>query len=124
MGVTRILHGGRPTESYRGYSPDCQLNIVGCLLTKRLTKGGSRALQDPPGFTPLGIEAQLGKAFFTQNRVIQCLTMIRIYVLVITIIKLFTSKKIAMKNNKAERALFSSEVIYIGNHLVFSSIWN
>ena len=28
------------TESYRGYSPDCHLNIVGCLLTKRLTKGG------------------------------------------------------------------------------------
>ena len=26
--------------SNRGYSPDCHLNIVGCLLKKRLTKGG------------------------------------------------------------------------------------
>ena len=30
-------------------------NIVGCLLKKRLTKGGggSRASQDPPRYTPL-----------------------------------------------------------------------
>ena len=28
-------------------------NIVGCLLKKRLTKGGSRAPQDPPLATPL-----------------------------------------------------------------------
>ena len=51
------LHGrsqdfskGGHTESYRAYSPDCHLNIVGCLLTKRLTKGGSHAPQDPPGY--------------------------------------------------------------------------
>ena len=40
MGVARIFQRGGHTESYRGYSPDCHLNIVGCLLTKRLTKGG------------------------------------------------------------------------------------
>ena len=28
------------------------LNIVGCLLKRRPTKGGSRAPQDPPGYTP------------------------------------------------------------------------
>ena len=45
---------GGHTESYRGYSPDCHLNIAGCLLTKRLTKGGggSYAPQDPLA-TPL-----------------------------------------------------------------------
>ena len=31
--------GGGHTESYIGYSPDCPRNVVGCLLTKRLTKG-------------------------------------------------------------------------------------
>ena len=38
--------------SYRGYSPECHRNIVGCLLTKRLTKGGGGSLapQDPPGY--------------------------------------------------------------------------
>ena len=51
MGVARMFQRGGNTESYRGYSQDCHLNIVGCLLTKRLTKeGGSRALQDPPGY--------------------------------------------------------------------------
>ena len=49
MGVARIFQRGH-TESYRGYSPDCQLNIVGCLLTKRFTKGGSHAPQDLPGY--------------------------------------------------------------------------
>ena len=29
------------------------LNIVGCLLKRRPTKGGSRAPQDPPLATPL-----------------------------------------------------------------------
>ena len=50
MGVARIFQRGvgGHTGSYRGYSPDCHLNILGCLLTKRLTKGGSRAPQDPP----------------------------------------------------------------------------
>ena len=28
------------------------LNIVGCLLKRRPTKGGSRAPQDPPSFAP------------------------------------------------------------------------
>ena len=40
--------GGGHTDSYRGYSSDCHLNIVSCLLTRRLTKGGSRAPQDAP----------------------------------------------------------------------------
>ena len=38
------------TESYRGYSLDCHLNIVGYLLTKGPTKGESRAPQEPPGY--------------------------------------------------------------------------
>ena len=44
--------GGGHTGSYRGYSPDCHLNIVGCLLIKRLTKGGegARAPQDLSGY--------------------------------------------------------------------------
>ena len=56
MGVARIFQrgggGGGHTDSYIGYSPNCHLNIVGCLLTKRLTKGGSRAPQDPPWLRP------------------------------------------------------------------------
>ena len=40
MSVARIFQRGGHTESYIGSSPDCHLNIVGCLLTKRLTKGG------------------------------------------------------------------------------------
>ena len=48
MGVARIFQRGGHTDSYIGYSPNCHLNIVGCLLTKRLTKGGSWAPQDPP----------------------------------------------------------------------------
>ena len=48
MGVARIFQRGGHTNSYRGYSSDCHLNIVSCLLTRRLTKGGSRAPQDPP----------------------------------------------------------------------------
>ena len=38
MGEDRVFEGGGHSESFRGYSPDCHLNIVGCLLTKRLTK--------------------------------------------------------------------------------------
>ena len=52
MGVARIFQRGGHTDSYRGYSSDCHLNIVGCLLTKRLTKGGSRAPQDPSWLRP------------------------------------------------------------------------
>ena len=54
MGVARIFQrGGGHTDSYRGYSSDCHLNIVSCLLTRRLTKGGSQAPQDPPLATPM-----------------------------------------------------------------------
>ena len=52
MGVARIFQRGGHIDSYIGYSPNCHLNIVGCLLTKRLTKGGSRAPQDPPWLRP------------------------------------------------------------------------
>ena len=48
MGVARIVQRGGHTDSYRGYSSDCHLNIISCLLTRRLTKGGSQAPQDPP----------------------------------------------------------------------------
>ena len=48
----RIFQRGGHTDSYIGYSPNCHLNIVGCLLTKRLTKGGSRGPQDPPWLRP------------------------------------------------------------------------
>ena len=48
MGVARIFQRGDHTDSYRGYSSDCHLNIVSCFLTRRLTKAGSRAPQDPP----------------------------------------------------------------------------
>ena len=47
-GVARIFQRGGHTGSYRGYSPDCHLNIVGCLLTKRLTKGGVTGTPGPP----------------------------------------------------------------------------
>ena len=47
-GRSQDFQRGGHTDSYIGYSPNCHLNIVGCLLTKRLTKGGSRAPQDPP----------------------------------------------------------------------------
>ena len=48
MGVARIFQRGGHTLSNRGYSRFRNLNIVGCLSKKRLTKGGSRAPQDPP----------------------------------------------------------------------------
>ena len=52
MGVARIFQRGGHTDSYRWYSSDCHLNIVGSLLTKRLTKGGSWAPRDPPWLRP------------------------------------------------------------------------
>ena len=59
MGVARTFQRGRRgggvhTESYREYSPDCDLNIVGCLLTKRLTKGGGgvTCTPGPPWLRP------------------------------------------------------------------------
>ena len=52
MGVARSFQrgggGGGHTLSNRVYSRFRNLNIVGCLSEKRLTKGGSRAPQDPP----------------------------------------------------------------------------
>ena len=39
-GRSQDFSKGGHTESYIGYSPDCDLNIVGCFLTKRLIKGG------------------------------------------------------------------------------------
>ena len=63
MGVARIFQrgGGGHTDSYRGYSSDCHLNIVSCLLTRRLTKGGgARAPQDPPPLaTPMAINPKV-----------------------------------------------------------------
>ena len=53
MGVARIFQRGGHTDSYRGYSSDCHLNIVGCLLTKRLPKGGHGHPRTPPLATPL-----------------------------------------------------------------------
>ena len=53
MGVARIFQRGGHTDSYRGYSSDCHLNIVGCLLTKRLTKGGGvTGTPGPPWLRP------------------------------------------------------------------------
>ena len=48
MGVARIFQRGGHTDSYIGYSPNCHLNIVGCLLTKRLTEGGVTGIPGPP----------------------------------------------------------------------------
>ena len=54
MGVARIFQRGGHTDSYRGYSSDCHLNIVSCLLTRRLTKGGGvTGTPGPPLATPM-----------------------------------------------------------------------
>ena len=53
MGVARIFQRGGHTLSNRVYSRFRNLNIVGCLSKKRLTKGASRAPQDPTLATPL-----------------------------------------------------------------------
>ena len=50
MGIARIFQRGGHTDSYIGYSPNCHLNIVGCLLTKRLTKGGHGHPRTPTGY--------------------------------------------------------------------------
>ena len=54
QGRSQDFSKGGHTGSYRGYSPDCHLNIVGCLFTKRLTKGGHGHPRTPPPLaTPL-----------------------------------------------------------------------
>ena len=53
MGVARIFQRGGHTDSYRGYSSDCHLNIVSCLLTRRLTKRGVTGTPGPPLATPM-----------------------------------------------------------------------
>ena len=52
MGVARIFQRGGHTDSYRGYSSDCHLNVVSCLLTRRLTTGGGGHghPRTPPGY--------------------------------------------------------------------------
>ena len=65
MGVARIFQRGGHTDSYIGYSPNCHLNIVGCLLTKRLTKGGGvTGTPGPPLATPLNGCISPNKGFF------------------------------------------------------------
>ena len=58
-----FLKAGGHTGSYRGYSPDCHLNIVCCLLTKKLTKGGLGHSRTPLA-TPLFLmlSCWIGKA--------------------------------------------------------------
>ena len=66
MGVARIFQRGGHTLSNRGYSRFRNLNIAGCLSKKRLTKGGSRAPQDPPPpplATPLIIAFKTSEKF-------------------------------------------------------------
>ena len=52
--------GGGHTESYRGYSPDCHLSNAGCLLTKRLTKGGQGHPRTPLA-TPMSFTYSVNK---------------------------------------------------------------
>ena len=42
-------------QKYRGYPPGCHLNIVGFLLTKRLTKGVHGQPMPPPLATPFAV---------------------------------------------------------------------
>ena len=54
--IARIFQGGGHTVPKRGYSPDFRVvlpPVVSCLLKTWLTKGGSRAPQDPPGYAPV-----------------------------------------------------------------------
>ena len=58
MGVARIFQRRGHTVSNRGYSRFRNLNIVGCLSKKRLTKEGGGGLprtSPPPLATPLGL---------------------------------------------------------------------
>ena len=51
-GVARIFQRGGHTGSNNIVMAFSPRNIVGCLLKKGLTKGGSRAPQDPPSYAP------------------------------------------------------------------------
>ena len=75
------LHGrsqdfikGDHTESYIGYLPDCHLNIVGCLLTKRLTKGGGgvTGTPRPPWLRPWFAERVLVQNVLDENGLFSC----------------------------------------------------
>ena len=48
LGVARIFQKGGHTVSNRGYSRFRNLNIVGCLTKKQLTKGGHGHPRTPP----------------------------------------------------------------------------
>ena len=50
-GVARIFQRGGHTGSNNIVMAFSPRNTVGCMLKKRLTKGGSRAPQDPPSYT-------------------------------------------------------------------------
>ena len=60
MGVARIFQRGGHTLSNRGYSRFRNLNIVGCLSKKRLTKGGHGHPRTPPLATPLDLLSSSG----------------------------------------------------------------
>ena len=68
MDVARIFQRGGHTDSYIGYSPNCHLNIVSCLLTKRLTKGGVTGTPGPPPplATPLIMRILYQRFFFVE----------------------------------------------------------
>ena len=57
MGVARIFQRGGHTVSDRGYSRFRNLNIVGCLSKKRLTKGGhGHQDRNPPPLPSYALE--------------------------------------------------------------------
>ena len=57
-GVARIFQRGGHTVSNIIVMVFSPRNIVGCLLKKRLTKGGSQAPQDPPSLRPCAVHIQ------------------------------------------------------------------
>ena len=70
-GVARIFQSGGHTVSniiVMAFSPR---NIVGCFLKKRLTKGGSRAPQEPPRYA-LGIGINAVPSRFVCEMVNDC----------------------------------------------------
>ena len=67
MGIARIFQKGGHTEPYRGYSPDCHLNIVGCMLTKRFTRGGVTGTPGPSPPRPSAMPLDPGLVFMTTS---------------------------------------------------------